>query len=55
MESLNLPQHISAVTNAKSSTGRLDLLTRTITDNGNEFDRIIDGYSGPLYAEICPR
>ena len=55
MESLNLPQNISAVTNAKSSTGRLDLLTRTITDNGTEFDRIIGGYSGPLYAEICPR
>jgi dCTP deaminase len=35
--------------------GRLDLLTRTITDGGVEFDRIPDGYHGPLYAEICPR
>ena len=55
MESLALPDHISAVANAKSSTGRLDLLTRTITDGGTEFDRIPAGYTGPLYAEICPR
>jgi len=55
VESLALPQGISAVANAKSSTGRLDLLTRTITDDGTEFDRIPDGYRGPLYAEICPR
>lgn len=55
MESLNLPKGIQAVANAKSSTGRLDLLTRTITDQGTEFDRIPDGYNGPLYAEICPR
>lgn len=55
IESLALPGHVSAVANAKSSTGRLDLLTRTITDGGTEFDRIAPGYSGPLYAEICPR
>lgn len=55
MESLNLPSGIQAVANAKSSTGRLDLLTRLITDEGVEFDRIAPGYSGPLYAEICPR
>ncbi len=55
MESLNLPQDVQAVANAKSSTGRLDLLTRTITDGGTEFDRIPSGYQGPLYAEICPR
>lgn len=55
MESLALPDTISAVANAKSSTGRLDLLTRTITDGGTEFDRIPAGYTGPLYAEICPR
>ena len=55
MESLNLPDEIEAVANAKSSTGRLDLLTRTITDYGKEFDRIVKGYKGPLYAEICPR
>ena len=55
MESLALPRDISAVANAKSSTGRLDLLTRTITDGGVEFDRIPAGYTGPLWAEICPR
>lgn len=55
MEGLALPAGMSAVANAKSSTGRLDLLTRTITDGGTEFDRIPDGYTGPLYAEICPR
>lgn len=55
MESVTLPAGIQAVANAKSSTGRLDLLTRLITDGGEEFDRIPDGYSGPLYAEICPR
>lgn len=55
MEQLALPAGLTAVANAKSSTGRLDLLTRTITDGGVEFDRIPDGYHGPLYAEICPR
>ena len=55
METLDLPNDIQAVANAKSSTGRLDLLTRVITDNGTEFDRIRPGYKGPLYAEICPR
>lgn len=55
MESLALPDDVAAVANAKSSTGRLDLLTRTITDSGTEFDRVAPGYTGPLYAEICPR
>ncbi len=55
MERLALPRGITAVANAKSSTGRLDLLTRTITDGGVEFDRIAEGYAGPLYAEVCPR
>jgi dCTP deaminase len=54
-ESLALPDDLSAVANAKSSTGRLDLLTRTITDGGVEFDRVPAGYTGPLFAEICPR
>lgn len=55
MEGLALPEGLSAVANAKSSTGRLDLLTRTIIDGGTEFDRIPEGYHGPLYAEVCPR
>ncbi|WP_273500349.1 2'-deoxycytidine 5'-triphosphate deaminase [Paracoccus sphaerophysae] len=55
VERLSLPKGIEAVANAKSSTGRLDLLTRLVTDDGTEFDRLPDGYDGPLYAEICPR
>jgi len=55
MESLALPAGISAVANAKSSTGRLDILTRLVTDAGVEFDRVPAGYRGPLWAEICPR
>ena len=55
MERLALPPEVQAVANAKSSTGRLDLLTRTIADGGTEFDRVPPGYAGPLYAEICPR
>lgn len=55
MESLRLPSGIAARANAKSSTGRLDLLTRTLTDHGTEFDCISKGYNGPLYAEVCPR
>lgn len=55
MERLNLPEGLTAVANAKSSTGRLDLLTRLVSDDGTEFDRLPEGYDGPLYAEICPR
>ncbi|MGY6634446.1 MAG: 2'-deoxycytidine 5'-triphosphate deaminase [Alkalilacustris sp.] len=54
-ERLALPAGIQGVANAKSSTGRLDLLTRVITDAGVEFDRVPEGYCGPLFAEICPR
>ena len=54
-ENLNLPADLSAIANAKSSTGRLDLLTRIITDKGSEFDRIPSGYKGQLFVEICPR
>ncbi|MEJ6402231.1 2'-deoxycytidine 5'-triphosphate deaminase [Yoonia sp. 2307UL14-13] len=55
LESLALPQGMSAAASAKSSIGRLDLLTRIITDHGVEFDRVPLGYTGPLYVEICPR
>lgn len=55
LESLDLPQGMSGAASAKSSIGRLDLLTRIITDSGTEFDRVPDGYTGPLYVEICPR
>jgi len=54
-ERIALPAGIEAVANAKSSTGRLDLLTRLVTNDGTEFDRLPEAYDGPLYAEICPR
>jgi len=55
LESLDLVDEISGAASAKSSIGRLDLLTRVITDSGVEFDRVPAGYTGPLYVEICPR
>ncbi len=55
LESVNLPDNMSASANPKSSTGRLDIFTRVITDRAQEFDKIPAGYSGPLYLEISPR
>jgi len=55
MESLALPADVSASANPKSSTGRLDIFTRVMTDHGQEFDKIAAGYSGPLYLEVSPR
>lgn len=55
MESLDLPADISASANPKSSTGRLDIFTRVMTDCGQEFDKIPAGYKGPLYLEVSPR
>lgn len=55
LEGLDLPDGISASANPKSSTGRLDIFTRVMTDNGQEFDKIPAGYSGPLYMEVSPR
>lgn len=46
---------VSGVANPKSSTGRLDVFTRLITDRAQAFDRVETGYHGPLYAEISPR
>jgi len=54
LESLKLPASLSAGGNPKSSTGRLDVFTRLITDYGIEFEQVPAGYSGPLYAEIAP-
>ncbi len=55
MENMALPAHICASANPKSSTGRLDVFTRVITNEGAEFDQIPAGYHGQLYAEISPR
>src|SRR5215831_4786503 len=54
-EYVALRHRTSAFANPKSSIGRLDVFARVITDHGAEFDRIRDGYKGPLYAEISPR
>jgi dCTP deaminase len=54
MEHLSLKADISGLCNPKSSTGRLNIFTRVITDNAIEFERIRRGYKGPLYAEISP-
>ena len=55
LESLDLPDDISAFANPKSSTGRLDVFTRVISDRGTRFDLIRRGYTGPLYAEVSPK
>jgi dCTP deaminase len=55
LESVVLRHRMSAMGNPKSSTGRLDIFTRLITDYGSEFDRVREQYRGPLFAEISPR
>ncbi len=55
LEHLHLLESFSAVANPKSSTGRLDIFTRLITDNSEVFDRVARAYEGPLYAEVSPR
>ena len=55
LEHLSLRRRTSAMGNPKSSTGRLDIFTRLITDHGTEFDRVREQYKGPLYAEVSPR
>jgi len=55
LEGLALKRRTSAMGNPKSSTGRLDVFTRLITDYGTEFDRVREGYNGPLYVEVSPR
>src|ERR1700685_1855480 len=55
VEELNLPENISGRANPKSTTGRLDIFVRLITDYGVEFDRVPPGYKGKLYAEVVSR
>lgn len=55
LESLALKRRLTAVANPKSSTGRLDIFARLITDYGSEFDRVPEGYRGPLWVELSPR
>ncbi|HBH45288.1 MAG TPA: 2'-deoxycytidine 5'-triphosphate deaminase, partial [Hyphomonas atlantica] len=55
MESLRLPPGIAARANPKSSTGRIDVFTRLVTNRSRAFDEVPTGYSGPLYLEVSPR
>lgn len=54
-ESLHLPRTVRARANPKSSTGRLDVFTRVLTDRSGTFDDIRPGYKGALYLEVVPR
>jgi dCTP deaminase len=55
LERADFSPRISGGANPKSSTGRIDVFTRLITDYAPSFDRVEPGYRGPLYAEICPQ
>ena len=54
-ERLNLPKGLIARANPKSSTGRVDVFVRLLTDQGASFDDVAEGYEGPLYLEIAPQ
>ena len=54
-ERLKLPSDVKAKSNPKSTTGRLDIFTRIITENGSEYDYIDYNYNGKLYLEIIPQ
>ncbi|MCB2081892.1 MAG: 2'-deoxycytidine 5'-triphosphate deaminase [Rickettsiales bacterium] len=55
LETIHLKSDVAAVANPKSSTGRLDILTRLIADGANVFDQVEKGYKGQLYIEVAPR
>lgn len=54
-EAIQLRSEITAFANPKSSTGRLDILTRLIADGATAFDQVGEGFKGQLYIEIAPR
>ena len=54
-ERLTLPKGLIARANPKSSTGRVDVFVRLLTDSGARFDDVAEGYDGPLYLEIAPQ
>jgi dCTP deaminase len=55
LETLALRSTVAGFANPKSSTGRLDVLTRLITDRAATFDEVAQKYAGPLYVELAPR
>jgi dCTP deaminase len=52
---INLPNNVSGRASGKSSVGRLDVITRLLTDNSREYDTVEAGYSGPLHLLILPQ
>ena len=54
IETLSLPPYMRGKANPKSSTGRLDVFTRVVTDHSYRFDEIKRGYDGPLWLEVVP-
>ena len=55
LEAIDLRSEVAAFANPKSSTGRLDILTRLIADEATAFDQVREGYKGDLYIEVAPR
>jgi len=55
LETIELRSEVAAFANPKSSTGRLDILTRLIADGATAFDQVKEGFKGELYIEVAPR
>ena len=62
VEQLALPFDIGGAANPKSTTGRLDIFTRLVTEGGRQFEeqdlqfeQVPKGYKGRLYAEVVSR
>jgi len=55
MEELAFLGDYSAKANPKSTTGRLDIFTRLITDYADAFDVVPSGYKGQLFVEVVPK
>ena len=54
-EEADFPAGVAAYCNNKSSTGRIDLQTRVLTDGNPRYDRIRPGYRGALWLEVIPK
>jgi dCTP deaminase len=54
-EGLALPEDLSAASNPKSSTGRIDVFVRLLTEHHDGYEKVPAGYQGKLFLEICPR
>lgn len=48
-------ENLTAKANPKSTTGRLDIFTRVITDFSHRFEEIEPGFEGNLYLEVVPK